>query len=124
LPRQLQEDYIPEFLKQFADVLRSGDSIAEHPPEQSARIHGAERFHEGYSVRELLLELYWLRIVLFQEAFEFAQERADSLSVYADACSVIDRYVMEFQYRSMTVFVEKLQIAPGETRSLGDDETS
>jgi len=122
LPKPLLEDYIPEFLQQFARVLNSGDATEDHPPEQAAQTHGMERFHEGYSPREFLLELYWLRTVLFQEALEFAQPRAESLAVYAGACGVIDRYVMEFQYRSLTVFVELYLEMSGKRKAPPVDE--
>jgi len=125
LPKPLLEDYIPEFLEQFAAVLRSGDPVEDQPPEQAAQIHGTERFHEGYSIRELLLELYWLRTVLFQEALEFAQQREDDLSAYTGACRVMDRYLMEFQYRSLTVFVEELQKTSSKSTAMpGDREAA
>jgi hypothetical protein len=45
---------------------------------------------------------------LFREAFDLVAEKQQAVFLYAEVCGLVDEYLMAFQYRSMTVYINEM----------------
>ncbi len=111
LPIHSLKDHVPPMVESFARSLERGAKSPEAKAKSDADIHGAERWLQGYSIRELLLEIYWLRSVLFQEAANFARGRANELSVCSSSCALIDAFINDMESRSVQRYTEEREAA-------------
>ncbi|MDB6135197.1 MAG: sensor histidine kinase [Verrucomicrobiales bacterium] len=107
LTEPLLKDHIPVLLEAFAGFLRSGDPSAKDVTGQTASIHGAQRWEQGYSIKELMLEIYRLRKVMFQEVVNFAGGQPGELSVFSAACGFVDAFLNDLECRSVERFAEE-----------------
>jgi len=101
------KDHVPKVINDFIHYLRSGSQNASQFSLDNARLHGAERSVQGYSIRELLIEIYWLRRTLFREVTRFSQGRKDELALNAFICDSVDRFLNDLESRSVAEFVEE-----------------
>ncbi|RYD30630.1 MAG: sensor histidine kinase [Verrucomicrobiaceae bacterium] len=107
LTEPLLKDHIPDLLEAFADFLRSGDPATRDDTRQTASLHGAQRWGQGYSIKELMLEIYRLRKVMFQEVVNFAAGQPGELSVLSAACGFVDAFLNDLECRSVERFAEE-----------------
>lgn len=111
LSQPLLEDHVPTLLQDFVEVLRSGEREVEPDAQQNAVKHGAERWGQGYSYKELVWEIYRLRRVLFANVMEFARGRPDELHVFSVACASVDAFLNELECRSVEKYAEENEAA-------------
>lgn len=107
LSDHLLEDHIPLLLEDFIQVLRSGDEETGIGAKWNAVKHGAERWGQGYSYKELVWEIYRLRRVLFDNVREFARGKPNELDVFSLACSSADSFLNELECRSVEKYAEE-----------------
>jgi hypothetical protein len=81
---------VPKILATTVESFRESGGSNDQA-KQDAGKHGEERWRQGYRVREVLLEIFWLRTVLFQEATVFAAGQPDALMVSSAICEQVDR---------------------------------
>lgn len=105
------KDHVPKILDDFLQFLEAGGQQPEKFPASNARQHGAERWQQGYSIKEVLRELYWLRRIVLQEVYRLAQRRSDALRASASMGDVVDRYFNELEARSVSVYIEQTETA-------------
>ena len=100
------KDHVPKLLASLTTSLRRGATLGDGDAKSDADKHGEERWQQGYRLRELLLEIFWLRTVLFREAAMFASGHPDELSLYSDACEWMDRFLNDIESHSVAQYVE------------------
>src|SRR5438105_4028707 len=61
LPDLQLKDHLPRLLSSLVEWLRSGTAPVDGEAKRSADKHGEERWRQGYRLREVLLEMFWLR---------------------------------------------------------------
>jgi len=105
------KDHVPKLVESFIEFVHSGAASAAHDAKSDAGNHGQERWDQGYSIREVLLEIYWLRTILFDEAAAFTQGRANELAVCTSLCRVMDGFLNDLESRSVASFTEKSDAA-------------
>lgn len=111
LPEPLLKDHVPLLLEALVRFLRSGARPAEISAKRNANTHGAERWLQGYSVREVLLEMYWLRTALFAQAEEFARGRPQELTLCTMACRCMDEFLNDLESRSVETYAKESNAA-------------
>lgn len=105
LPELQLRDHVPKILASLIEALGS-ETQPKEEANRSAVIHGEERWRQGYQLRELLLEIYWLRTELFREAAAFATGHADELKLCSELSRLADKFLNDMESRSVARFVE------------------
>lgn len=111
LPEPLLKDHVPKLVEAFIQFIRSGAASAAHAAKSNADTHGEERWLQGYSIREVLLEIYWLRTILFRKASEFARGLSDEAAICAAVCGLMDGFLNDLESRSVASFSERSESA-------------
>jgi len=111
LPERLLKDHIPRLLEVLVISLKQGMEAAKEETEKNARQHGVERAGEGYSIRELIWEIFRLRAVLLKETVGFARGRTNELADFAVAAESIDTFLHDVESRSIEKFAEESRAA-------------
>jgi signal transduction histidine kinase len=107
LPEPLLKDHVPKLLQSLSAYLETGANPDALAAKKDARDHGAQRWGQRYSLRELLLEIYWLRTVLFSEMVGFAEKEFGGPKIYAAACSLLDGFLNDLESCSVAEYVEE-----------------
>ncbi|RBP35645.1 putative secreted protein (type I secretion substrate) [Roseimicrobium gellanilyticum] len=105
------KDHVPKLLDSLIQSLRYGSTGNGDEAKLNANKHGEQRWQQHYRLRELLLEMFWLRAVLFREAREFASAQENQLLIYAEACEAIDKFLNEVESHSVVQYVESNKAA-------------
>lgn len=105
------KDHVPKLVSSLIASLRSGAALADPTAKTDADKHGVQRWQQGYRLREVLLEIFWLRAVLFREATLFATGQPNELLLQSDACELTDKFLNEIESHSVAQFVEANETA-------------
>ncbi len=105
LPDPQLKDHIPKLLAAMIESFRSGTPAVEEARSSAAK-HGEQRWQQGYRLRELLLEIFWLRTALFREVAAFAAGHSDELLLCSEVCALTDKFLNDLESRSVERFVE------------------
>lgn len=121
------EDIAPQILDQFEQRLRAADDQPKKQPERQKSVeHGAHRWQEGYSLREMVREWGHFQVCVLEEIERFGQTRTGALpfarKLWLTACTEgISSSVEEFdrlqQAEAEGVF-QDLQRAVSDLQSL------
>jgi len=107
LPEEVIKDHIPSLLKQFVAFLRTGSDDAGEAVRNDAATHGTERWGQGYSIQELVWEIYRLRKILQCEVEEFARIQDNEVTVFSVASRSVDAFLNDQEARSIEKYVEE-----------------
>ncbi len=105
------KDHVPKLIAALIEALKHGEGSGEGDAKSNADKHGIQRWEQGYRLRELLLEIFWLRVVLFQEAADFAAGQPGELSLHSETCTFIDKFLNDIESHSVVRFVESNKAA-------------
>lgn len=100
------KDHVPRLLADLVRSLREGVAPGRENTKSNADKHGVQRWQQGYRLRELLLEMFWLRTVLFREATDLAAGQPDELARQYDAGELMDKFLNDIESHSVAEFVE------------------
>jgi len=105
LPDPVLKDHVPKLLQSLSAYFETGANPDALAAKNDARTHGAQRWDQRYSLRELLLEIFWLRTALFAETGEFTKSKPDAQAIYAGACRLIDGFLNDLESCSVAEYV-------------------
>jgi len=76
--RAALKDHMPEVIRELVKFLRQEDSLSTHDQlDHNAEIHGVQRWLQGYSINEVLLEIEKFRKILMTEIIdEFSETQS------------------------------------------------
>lgn len=83
LTLQQLRDSLPAIMQEIIEVFDSNKPRATLELIEGSRSHGSTRFHESYSVRELIVEYRLLRRIIIEQVSEALNERLDTESAVA-----------------------------------------
>ena len=101
------KDHIPKLIEWFIDAIRRSQEQPKEGLKHDADKHGVERWEQGYSIKELIRELSKLRMVLVDEALEFATKRECVPPEYHALLQFIDSQICVLECRSVDAYVEE-----------------
>lgn len=80
--QQLQNS-LPAILQEIVDVFESNKPRETRELIEGSRNHGSTRFHESYSIKELIIEYQLLRRIIMEQISEHLNEALDTRSTVA-----------------------------------------
>lgn len=103
-------DHIPQIIEELKQAMSQG------PPEESlieARLHGRQRWREGYELKEVIRELILLRVTLleFLETYRGAM-RQHNLDQLTHAYRKINGFMDEELYKTVEAYLEAPRHSP------------
>ncbi|BCT66965.1 sensor histidine kinase [Nitrosospira sp. NRS527] len=83
LTLQQLRNSLPAILQDIVDVFESNEPRATRELIEGSRSHGSTRFHESYSIKELIIEYQLLRRIIMEQISEDLNEVLDTRSTVA-----------------------------------------
>jgi signal transduction histidine kinase len=107
LPEPTLKDHIPKLIEWFIEAMRRSEEQPQVGLKLDADKHGAVRWEQGYSIKELVWELSKLRKVLMDYATEFTAEQGFASPEHRTLFQFIDCEICVLESRSVDAFVEE-----------------